>query len=153
MGFRATSTFTINDATIKGLLAKVGQGTFDGVSSASELIRDEAKLICPVDTGALQESIDADVQRGIRNITGNADQALSGSVFGVTGVVAPHMDYAVYVEYGTGERGAASPGAGEGPYNPNWKGMVAQPYMRPAWDSQKGPAEDAIREALTDALK
>jgi HK97 gp10 family phage protein len=153
MAFRATSTFTINDANIKGLLAKVGQGTFDGVTAASELIRDEAKTLCPVDTGALQASITADVQRGIRNITDNPDAPLSGSAFGVTGVVAPHEDYAAYVEFGTGQRGAASAGAGEGPYNPDWPGMVAQPYMRPAWDANKATAEDLVKQAVQDALK
>lgn len=153
MAARATATITINDAAIKGLLARVGQGMFDGVSKASELIRDEAKALAPVDTGALRESITSDVQRGIRSITGNRSGAMSDTAFAVSGTVAPHVMYAAYVEFGTGQRGQASAGAGDGPYNPNWKGQPAQPYMRSSFDANANRAVDLITEAVQDSLK
>jgi hypothetical protein len=47
---------------------------------------------------------------------------------------SPH---AAYVEFGTGQRGAASAGAGNGPYSETWPGMPAQPYLRPALDTAR----------------
>jgi hypothetical protein len=64
----------------------------------------------------------------------------------VTGSVSASAKHAAYVEFGTGIRGAASPGAGPGPYSPTWPGMIAQPYLRPSIDS----SHDAILGAFKD---
>lgn len=56
---------------------------------------------CPVDTGQLKRSILLDISNN-----------------GMTVTVAPHTDYAPYVEYGT-------------------RYMNAQPYIRPAFNEQK----------------
>jgi HK97 gp10 family phage protein len=151
MGLRATVSFKFDGAAVAGLLAKVGQAVYDGVETGATVIQESAKEKCPVDTGALQSSIAVDMQRGIHSML--AGGALSSSAFAVSAVIAPDMPYAAFVEYGTGQRGAASPGAGEGPYKADWKGMVAQPYMRPAYEENKDHAVDFIRTAVGDAIR
>ena len=144
----ATAKFTRGNTA--GLLAKVAAGLYDGVLAAATLIEAEAISRCPVDTGALVSSIGIDITRGIQNVGSGA--ALSSSLFGVSARVAPHEPYAAYVEFGTGQRGAESAGAGPGPYSPTWRGMPAQPYMRPALDNNRAEAEDAIKSAVRDAI-
>ena len=90
-----------------------------------------------MDTGALRESITVELSEGAT----------------VVGTVGPHVDYAAYVEFGTGIAGANSPGAGAGPYNPNWPGMPAQPYMRPAFDEVKPTILDLFSSQIATALK
>lgn len=144
----ATAKFTRGN--LDGLLAKVGTGLYDGVSQAAAKIEGEAKQLCPVDTGALQASISTEITRGIQNMV--AGGSLASSMFGVSARVAPHQFYAAYVEFGAGVRGMSSAGAGPGPYNPHWKGMAAQPYMRPALDNNKDAAVDIIAMAVKNAL-
>lgn len=102
----------------------------DAVTEACAAVADEAEAIVPVDTGELKSSI------GIGTVS------LEGTT--VQGTVQATAPYAAYVEFGTGVRGAASPGAGEGPYSESWPGMPAQPYLRPALDT----ARPAILEAF-----
>jgi HK97 gp10 family phage protein len=144
----AKVTITVGD--VPGLLAKVAMGTYNGVSDGAQIVETAAKENAPVATGALRDSIDTTVVRGIQNTQGGGP--LNSSLFGVTATVAPHTDYDVYVEFGTGRRGAASPGAGEGPYDPNWPGMAAQPYMRPAADDNRDAVVDAITSGVAEAL-
>jgi HK97 gp10 family phage protein len=141
---------TVSSGDIPGLLAKVAMGAYNGVSDAGAIVETAAKANAPVATGALRDSIDTQVLRGVQNA--QAGGSLNSSLFSVTAMVSPHTDYAVYVEFGTGRRGEASPGAGEGPYDPNWPGMVAQPYMRPAADDNRDACVDAITAGLKDAL-
>ncbi len=129
MNFRATSTFTgLNVATA---LCTYQTANRLSVEQSAEIVLEEAEAIVPVDTGELRES-------GHTEIEVKGDEA--------TGYVVFDAEHAAYVEYGTGERGAASPGAGEGPYTPGWPGMPAQPYIRPALDT----ARPAIVEVFKD---
>lgn len=91
------------------------------VTEAAEAVAEEAQAIVPVDTGELRDSI------------GIGPVALIGNA--VQGSVQATSPHAAYVEFGTGQRGAASAGAGAGPYSESWPGMPAQPYLRPALDS------------------
>lgn len=91
---------------------------------ASDSVAWEARQLAPVDTGELVDSIST----GAVELVGSA----------VQGFVEADSPHAAFVEFGTGQRGAASPGAGSGPYNPDWPGMAAQPYMRPALDAARG---------------
>ena len=106
----------------------------DTVLEAAAPFLEEARIIVPVDTGALRDSIEASV------IESTPTRAVAR--------VAPDTPYAAYVEFGTGIAGAASPGAGNVPYSTTWPGMPAQPYMRPAWDAKRGAAADLLRDAL-----
>ena len=102
------------------------------------MIEERSKELCPVDTGALQASISTEIDESGRTIIGR---------------VAPHTDYSAYVEYGTGIRGSASPGAGEGPYSTVWAGMVAQPYMRPALDEARPKIKEIFANDVGTAIK
>jgi HK97 gp10 family phage protein len=95
------------------------------VTESCRLVQTIAEQYCPVDTGALRDSITIDPLN-----VGDAS---------ITGSVAPHMPYASYVEYGTGQRGDPS-----APYAhvASWPGMPAQPFMRPALDEARGQVKD-----------
>lgn len=70
---------------------------------------------------------------------------------GLTAVMRVDNPHAAYVEFGTGQRGAASAGAapGEGGYDPDWPGMCAQPYMYPAAQQMRpGFAGRMLKAAL-----
>lgn len=59
-----------------------------------------------------------------------------------SGEVSTSVEYAVFVEYGTGQRGASSgfEGKPEGiSYTQSWPGMSARPYLTPAVE-EAGPA-------------
>jgi hypothetical protein len=66
----------------------------------------------------------------------------------VTGYVSYTAKHAAYNEFGTGRRGEASPGAGPYPYNPNWPGMAAIPFIRPALDAARPQILAAFKAAL-----
>lgn len=133
MSLRATATFRPRDGFGRFVDTVIGPAVQMAVQESCDLIESRAKGYCPVDTGALQGSITSEVEQLPATIRGT---------------VAPHMDYAAYVEYGTGQRGAASAGAGAGPYNPHWPGMAAQPYMRPALDESR----DDVRAIFADDI-
>lgn len=108
------------------------------------LMQDYAQDRVPVRTGHLKASIAHD--EGVEGLTYYAR-------------VGSNVEYAPYVEFGTGDTGEASPGGrwyGDHPsgasYTAGWPGMRAQPYLRPAvYDHEavyRGLVEDAIREAL-----
>lgn len=134
VNFSARSSFT-------GLNQSVALNTYQAanrlsVEQSAEVILEEAEAIVPVDTGELRES-------GHTEIEVNGAEA--------TGYVVFDSDHAAYVEFGTGQRGAASPGAGDGPYDPNWPGMVAQPYLRPALDTARPAIVEIFRDNVASA--
>jgi HK97 gp10 family phage protein len=136
---RATATFRPRSDLGRFVEARVTPAVRMGVQESLELIRDRAKELCPVDTGALQASITID--------------PLEEPGKTVVGRVGPHTDYDVYVEFGTGIAGASSAGAGPGPYSPTWPGMIAQPYMRPAIDESREKIKDIMAHNLQVAFK
>ena len=108
------------------------------VQAAGEMIQIEARAFCPVDTGALRDSITVVV----------TDSAKSS-----TAAVGPTMHYAAYVEFGTGIRGASSPDAGKGPYSKTWPGMEPRPYMRPALELTREPIKDLFRSNVSLGIR
>lgn len=116
--------------------AVITPGARAAVEASCTTIQQAAQALCPVDTGALRDSITVDIQEG---------QTIVGSV-------GPHTDYAAYVEFGTGRRGAESAGAGAGPYSSTWPGQAAQPYIRPAFDQTKPTILDMFRSQIATRL-
>lgn len=78
-------------------------------------VEGQAKMFVPVDTGVLKNSIDVQMEGDM------------------TAVVAPHTEYAAYVEFGTSR-------------------MAAQPYMTPAAEEAR-PAYIAALTQLEARLK
>lgn len=66
------------------------QAQADGLEAGARIVETHSKLLCPVDTGFLRNSIQVD------DVTANE------------AVIAPHTEYAEHVEFGT-ERQAAQP--------------------------------------------
>ena len=132
MSVWATVRFTPRDNG-RFISAFVSPAVRASVAAAAALVEGRAKELCPVDTGRLRDSISTHTIE---------------SETAIRAYVAPNTPYAGYVEFGTGIRGASSPGAGSGPYSPNWRGMPAQPYMRPAVDESKPAINDLFRSNL-----
>jgi HK97 gp10 family phage protein len=116
------------DSTISPAVGK-------SVLAGLQLIQATAQEYCPVDTGALWDSIQVKV-----------DQVALTSV---AGVVGSDLEYAPYVEYGTGRRGGPAPYA----HVMSWAGQSPKPFLRPAIDESRSPIDDLFRGNLrVDAL-
>lgn len=128
MNIRATSSFRPGNlaAVQEAITARVLRAT----TKTTQAVLDDALEKVPVDIGDLQSS-------------GHMVVTLEGQT--VHGSVIFDADHAAYVEFGTGIRGAASPGAGPYPYKADWPGMPAQPYARPALDENEGTFKDNLR--------
>lgn len=127
---KVTSQFAARSGAGRFASVVMGPRCVEAVQESCELVQSIAQGLCPVDTGALQASI-------------TIDPPVIGDT--VTGSVAPHEDYASYVEYGTGDRGDPT-----APYAhvAGWPGQAAQPYMRPAKDEAKGQIKDVFIRQL-----
>jgi len=106
-----TVNYKIVDNRLPEIIAKVPGLVSAAVKKTAFDIETDAKQFSPVDTGTLQGSISAEVEE-------------------FSAAIAPHTEYAGYVEFGT------------------WK-MGAQPYMRPAADKNAPKFEAAITEILS----
>lgn len=114
---------------------------FSGIlGRACALVEGEAKKAAPKDTGALRRSITSKVEN-----TGSEIQ----------GVVFTPLEYAPYIEYGTGLF-AEEAGRTDVPWNyqddkGEWhttSGMRPQPFMRPALDENREKIIQMIKEGL-----
>ena len=109
------------------------------LGTSCAIVERSAKEYCPVDNGELRRSISSVVDESR-----------------VEGIVFTPLEYAPYVEYGTGLF-AENGGRTDVPWNyqdeeGNWhstSGQHPQPFMRPALDVNR----DTIKELLTEALK
>jgi HK97 gp10 family phage protein len=138
MILHATARFTPRGTGGQFIALRITPALVAAVEVAAQTILDEALAIVPRDTEALADS-------GMVTDSVQTATTVSASVI----FSSPH---AAYVEYGTGKRGAASPGAGPYPYKPDWPGMVAQPYLRPAIDAAKGQIVPRFAEQIKIAI-
>ena len=131
--------FTDNSKKVK---AQMDDAMFQALESAALIVEASAKALAPVgDSGELRDKIDHNVVD-----TSNGPAAKIGSP----------LDYAMYVEYGTGEfaeNGAGRKG-GWSYQTPDGKwhhtnGMSPQPFLRPAFKRNK----DKIREIVGKEFK
>nr|DAJ77149.1 MAG TPA: putative tail component [Caudoviricetes sp.] len=109
----------------------------DSLSKATLLVEKEAKQNAPKDTGALRRSITSKVE-------------------GLEGTVFTPLEYAPYIEYGTGLFAEAGNGRKKVPWNykddeGNWhstSGMKPQPFMRPALNSNREKIKKILKEGV-----
>ena len=107
---------------------------------ACALVEREAKQKAPKDTGALRRSIESKIEK-------TNDE--------IKGVVFTALEYAPYVEYGTGLF-AESGGRADVPWNyqsddGEWhstSGQHPQPFMRPALDENREQILRILKEGL-----
>jgi len=140
------------DITVEGLdemaealgttLAEVLPATAVGVGKAAKLVAKDARKLVPVDTGDLRKRIRARSPK----IDGDTVEAK----------VVANTEYALYVEYGTGIRGAESElPAGMPPvtYLTDWNGQRAQPFMYPAKKQNEQRAQEIIADEIQKAVE
>lgn len=106
------------------------------------LVRDDASLNCPVDTGQLKRSLTYDIQENV-------------------GVVGTNVFYAPYVEYGTGLFARDGDGRKDVPWryqtaDGSWhstSGQKPQPYLEPALEKNRQAIVDEFRKTIKEAFK
>lgn len=107
------------------------------LAAAALLVERSAKQNAPKDTGALRRSITSKVE-------------------GLEGIVYTPLEYAPYIEYGTGLFAEAGNGRKKVPWNykddeGNWhstSGMKPQPFMRPALNSNREKIKKILKEGV-----
>lgn len=134
MILHAEARFTPRSDAGRFVSAVIAPGVEAGVTAVAERVLATAQLIAPENTGELRSSGKVAVQKGDKSITAH---------------VVFDAEHAGYVEYGTGVRGASSAGAGPYPYNPDWPGMPAQPYLRPALDEESRNAASEMAKQIS----
>jgi HK97 gp10 family phage protein len=119
-----------------------GQQLRSALGRACALLEREAKQKAPKDTGALRRSITSKIE------------AEDGEL---VGIVYTPLEYAPYVEYGTGLF-AESGGRTDVPWNyqddeGNWhttSGQKPQPFMRPALDENREKVIRILKEGIVN---
>lgn len=126
------------------------------MTEATKLVHAQAKLLAPVDTGNLAGSIHMEVKKKGKEMIGR---------------VYTNLQYAPYVEYGTGSTGRGTypyktkglklsyrdtpwvytPDGGETFYRT--EGQVAQPYMYPALKNNEQQIKSLFKQGVATILK
>jgi HK97 gp10 family phage protein len=122
------------------MLAKIE--STEAVGNACALVEAAAKKKAPKDNGALRRSITSEVQREGGDIVG---------------VVYTPLEYAPYVEYGTGLFAEGGNGRKDVPWwykddKGEWhstSGQKPQPFLRPALEENREQITRLLREGLT----
>lgn len=129
-------------AKLNVLGGNVDKALEKGLTQAAKQVQATAKELCPRDTGQLVNSIYSKTER--RN----------GQLVGIVGT---NCEYACYLEFGTGQRGAESPSPPKDPknvsYRMDWIGIRAQPYLYPAFTSNKANIQRILEKNLLDEIK
>ncbi|MFV0409091.1 MAG: HK97-gp10 family putative phage morphogenesis protein [Paracoccus sp. (in: a-proteobacteria)] len=141
------------EASLSNLGGAVGKRVARAaLRKAVEPMRDKAKELAPVDTGALRDSIiignrlDGRQMRSLKKLS--KDQRSAVEVFmGPSYLKGDRGRHGHLVEFGTAPR--LNGGLFKGARHP---GTAPQPFMRPAWDAEKDPTIERLRELLWAAI-
>lgn len=138
-------TVTVNglarlEAKAKNLPSEVEQAMARGVNQAAGLVEGSAKRLCPVDTGNLRGSLHI-----MKQATPSDAKAIVGT----------NVEYAPYVEFGTGVRGQSTNTNTnvKVSYSPDHAGQVAQPYLAPALRNNRDRIEQIINKNVVEGIK
>jgi len=105
--------------------------TIRALEKAAEMVRDEAKALCLIDTGSLQRSIRT-FKREVSGVLCSVGVSAGGYV--VNPKTRRTVDYASFVEYGTSR-------------------MAAKPFLRPAFATMKPLIISLAREAWRKVME
>ncbi|MDO4871816.1 MAG: HK97 gp10 family phage protein [bacterium] len=133
----SVSTSIVNSRNLNS----INDALISGVSKAAMLVQGSAKNKAPVDSGTLRQSIRADKAK------------IQGE--NVTATVSTNLEYAPYVEFGTGSRGQSTNTNTEVEvsYRSDWRGNKAQPFLWPALRENRNNSIKIIREEVRKAVK
>ena len=134
---KATARFTPRAGSGQFVKVRITPAAVASVQAGCQMIFDRSQELVPVDTGELKASGKVVITEGEATVSGK---------------VIYDANHAAYVEFGTGIRGESSAGAGQGPYDPNWMGMPAQPFLRPAYEEAKEPIRELFRSNISTAV-
>lgn len=113
--------------------AVVAMGVAKGVKKAALLVQSDAKRLVPVDTGRLRNSITIESV-----VTETGAEASVGS----------NVEYAPYMEYGTGRRGDTTV-----EHRQDRLGVPPHPYLRPALEVNRENIRAIIGNEIRKAVK
>ncbi len=116
------------------------------VNQACILVENDAKQRCPVGTGELRNSITHEIEETTEKR--------------ITGAVGTNLEYAPYVEFGTGIFSSL----GNGRQTPwcyqdakgEWHttiGQQPQPYLQPALDTNRTKIEELIKSKIKEGVR
>nr|DAN50727.1 MAG TPA: putative tail component [Caudoviricetes sp.] len=110
------------------------------INKSVKVVLINAKNSAPVDTGNLRRSIHSEL---------NIDKGK------IEGKVVTAVDYAPYVEFGTGELGIATNTNSKIPvtYTKGFHGQVAQPFFYPVYYEEEENFKRALKDILKKGLK
>lgn len=133
----SVSTSIVNSKNLNS----INDALVAGVSKAALLVQGSAKNKAPVDSGTLRQSIRADKAK------------VQGE--NVTATISTNLEYAPYVEFGTGSRGQSTNTNTEVEvsYRSDWRGNKAQPFLWPALRENRNNSIKIIREEVRKAVK
>lgn len=133
----SVSTSMVNSRNLNS----INNALISGVSKAAMLVQGSAKNKTPVDSGALRQSIRTDKAK------------IQGG--NVIATVSTNLEYAPYVEFGTGSRGQSTNTNTEVKvnYRSDWSGNRAQPFLWPALRENRNNSIKIIREEIRKAVK
>jgi HK97 gp10 family phage protein len=122
----------------------VNEGLKEALLAGGQVVQKSAKELCPVDTTYLRESI------SLNAIDDN------------TVVVSTNVDYAIFVEFGTGPKGDPAVEHTSKQFwrfkdkDGNWvtsHGQAPQPFMRPALENNTTQIVEAVKNLLSNRLE
>lgn len=139
-------------ANLSGLGGNAKESCKKGLERGAKKIQKNAKFLCPVRKPSKTKNKSGGQLR-------NSIKTKSQTTFdGAEAQVYTNLEYAPYVEFGTGQRGAESNiDRPEGiSYKADWKGMAPQPYLTPAYLHAKNTGEveqEVIKSIQQDIRK
>lgn len=148
---------------MRAIPAAVEREVKKALQKSAEAMVEQARFLCPVDEGALRESIGwtfGDAPQGSRMIAGVSEAGITVTVYAGN----DEAFYARWVEYGTqagkiGVRGA-SPGVGKRgrpriarKSKRTHPGSAAQPFFFPAYQLEKKRTKSRVKRAMNKAIK
>ena len=113
-------------AKLAALGGNAPKATHEGLIKGGKVVQGLAKKLCAVDTGALRNSIVVE-ERSEMEIS-----------------VGTHVEYASYVEFGTGRKGDQSVA-----HRQDWEGQLPQPFLSPAL----ALSEEKVKQRIAAELK
>lgn len=136
---------------LAALGGNVPKATHDGLIKGGKVVQGVAKKLCPVDTGRLRNSIEVSGEKERRYTysvgKGKSKLEYEGIITGGeegTVVVGTNVEYAPYVEFGTGVKGDPTVS-----HRQDWEGQPPQPFLSPAL----ALSEEKVKQRIAAELK
>lgn len=142
---------TLEITGLDGFLARLS----DNHTTRHELRRALDTLALEIERDAKEYAPNPPGEKGYSRGALRSSIHVRRSSYDLERLIGPSVDYSAFVEYGTGQRGAAS-GVEAPPnyhYGGNWPGMEAEPYMQPGLQDALNKRRAALRDLGLNVAK